>query len=258
MKIRLAVLAALAACAAAVPGFAEETTYCNAFITALPYTITTQGHYCFNRNLSTSITTGAAITINADFVWLDLNNFKLGGGAAGTATNAIGVRSVDRDNVTVRNGNIRGFAVGIALEGTGTQAENLLVEKNVLDGNYKAGIAVKGRNVVVRENVVTNTGGSTSPNTFCGGWWIGIVDRGSFCGEPTPMLAERNVVMSTPAGFAAAIWAMSGGLAVENKVVGSASTQNAVVATTCRDNSVVMATGPGFSCSNMVGINSDN
>jgi hypothetical protein len=41
-------------------------------------------------------------------------------------------------------------------------------------------------------------------------------------------------------------------------VVGSASTQNAVVATTCRDNSVVMATGPGFSCTNLVGINSDN
>ena len=97
---------------------ADETTFCNAFITSLPYTITTQGHYCFNRNLSTAITAGAAITINSDFVVLDLNNFKPGGGSAGPATTATGVYASNRSNITIRNGNIRGFAFGISLDAT--------------------------------------------------------------------------------------------------------------------------------------------
>ena len=50
--------------------------------TSVPYTITTQGHYCFNRSLSTAQTSGAAITINADFVTLDLNGYRLTGGGS--------------------------------------------------------------------------------------------------------------------------------------------------------------------------------
>jgi hypothetical protein len=92
-----AVIAALLGTTSAT---ADETTFCNAFITSLPYTITVQGHYCFNRNLSTTITTGAAIRINADFVVLDLNNFKLGGGGAGPATQAVGILALNRSNIT--------------------------------------------------------------------------------------------------------------------------------------------------------------
>src|SRR6266545_2890279 len=139
----LACLMGLAGTAAA-----DETTFCNAFVTSLPYTIITQGHYCFNKNLSTAITTGAAITINVDFVVLDLNNFKLGGGAAGLDTDAVGVRSDNHRNITVRNGNIRGFKYGIWLGGTA--AGNLLVENNVLDGNTHRGVQTDGDSAVIR------------------------------------------------------------------------------------------------------------
>ena len=44
-----------------------ETTICTV-ISSLPYTISAQGSYCLDRNLSTAMTTGAAITINIDFV----------------------------------------------------------------------------------------------------------------------------------------------------------------------------------------------
>src|SRR3954467_15509720 len=88
---------------------ADETTFCNQFITTLPYTISVQGHYCFDRNLTTAITTGHAITINSDFVVVDLNNFKLGGGSAGLGTNADGIFASNHRNITIRNGNIRGF-----------------------------------------------------------------------------------------------------------------------------------------------------
>jgi parallel beta-helix repeat protein/putative cofactor-binding repeat protein len=210
MRLPRLAAAAFAAALLAVPAAADETTFCNQFITSLPYTITVQGHYCFNRNLSTPINTGAAITINADYVYLDLNNFKLGGGAAGPATNAIGVYSSNRSNITVRGGNIRGFAFGIALEGTNEYtANNLLVEKNVVDGNYKAGIVVAGRNGVVRDNLVLNTGGSPAP------WWSGTVTGITniptwFSGAPDPQGNGLDVIGNVVAGVEGDSRAVSG------------------------------------------------
>jgi putative cofactor-binding repeat protein len=162
MGSRARLAATLAAALLAAPAGADETTFCNSFITSLPYTVTAQGHYCFNRNLSTPITNGAAITINSDYVVLDLNNFKLGGGSAGAATEAIGVHARNRSNLTIRGGNIRGFAFGVVIEGdTPTSAKNVLVAGNVVDGNLKGGILAYGEAMVVRDNVVSQTGGST-------------------------------------------------------------------------------------------------
>jgi parallel beta-helix repeat protein len=166
--------------AAATPARADETTFCNKFITSLPYTITVQGHYCFNRNLSTAITSGNAITIDVDFVVLDLNNFKLGGGAAGIGSDATGVRVLgSRSNATIRNGNVRGFRWGIAVEG----GANHVIENNVLDGNTQAGILADGDNTVVRDNIVTAVG-------FRAGvpYTVGINGDGGF------VLAEHNLV----------------------------------------------------------------
>jgi len=76
MKTRTALIVLAALMGLAGTAAADETTFCNFFITTLPYTITTQGHYCLQQNLSTAITSGAAITISVDYVVLDLNNFK--------------------------------------------------------------------------------------------------------------------------------------------------------------------------------------
>jgi parallel beta-helix repeat protein len=172
---------------------ADETTYCNAVITSLPYTIVTQGHYCFDRNLSTAITTGAAVNINVDFVVLDLNNFKLGGGSAGLGTSASGVRAINRSNLTIRNGNIRGFRRGIWING----GSNHVIENNVLDGNTQYGVYltadndeddVKPSGVVVRNNLISNTGGSTLDDDA-----YGIYDW-SWTGAARGNIARDNVV----------------------------------------------------------------
>ena len=92
-----------------------ETTNCTA-ITSLPYVVTTQGVYCFTGHLSTSITLGSAITINANNVTIDMNGFKLGGLAAGGGTGATGIYAIQRKNITIRNGIIRGFRLGISLQ----------------------------------------------------------------------------------------------------------------------------------------------
>jgi parallel beta-helix repeat protein len=206
MKIRSMAIAVLMAGAAMAPSAsADETTFCNVYITTLPYTISTQGHYCFNRNLSTAITSGNAITIASDFVVLDLNNFKLGGGSAGTGTDAVGVYASNRSNLTVRNGNIRGFAFGIALEGTtDTGAQNVVVENNAVDGNLKAGIIVAGRGGLVRNNLVSNTGGSTSATPYCGGIAAGISQAATQC---TVFAHSGDVVSNTVSNTASPVGA---------------------------------------------------
>jgi parallel beta-helix repeat protein len=171
---------------------ADETTFCNTIITSLPFTITTQGHYCFDRNLSTAITTGNAITINVDFVVLDLNNFKLGGGSAGLTTNTAGVSTSNHKNITIRNGNIRGFRRGIRIVG----GANHVIENNVLDGNTQYGVYLEDNDgggdspsgVVVRNNLISNTGGST-----LGDYAYGIYDW-AWQGAAKSNLARDNVV----------------------------------------------------------------
>jgi hypothetical protein len=248
---RIAGLALMVGLATAGGARADETTFCNAKITTLPYTITVQGHYCFDRNLSTAITTGNAITINVDFVVLDLNNFKLGGGSAGLATQAKGIYALDRKNITVRNGNIRGFQYGIHLAGTSVTSAGHVVENNVLDANTSYGAYVSGDGVVVRNNLISATGGSTvvsapSPS--------GIFTEDGF------VTVEGNVVNNTfnTAGDAYGIYA-SGDVIDHNVVKGGIATGQAFgiandANSVCRDNTVLAVTTAYTGC-NFVGDN---
>ncbi len=162
----LAATVSLAALAAAPrAAVADETLFCNRYINSVPYVIVRPGHYCLRSNLATAMTSGAAITINADFVWLDLNNFVLDGSGAGPATEAEGIVTNGRRNVTVRNGGVRGFFNGVRLTTLQAQA-NYTIEDIRADANTVSGIDVFGAGAgqhIIRNNVVTNTGGSTVP-----------------------------------------------------------------------------------------------
>ena len=113
-KLTFASVFALIALTLIAPAQAE-TVNCTA-ITSLPYTISTQGVYCLTDHLSTAITTGNAITINTNNVVLDLNGFKLGGLSAGLGTQAHGIYAYQRQNITIKNGTVRGFFIGIYLD----------------------------------------------------------------------------------------------------------------------------------------------
>src|SRR5262245_55252905 len=107
---------AVLALAFAVAGSAHaETTNCTP-ITTLPYVITVQGVYCFTGNLATAMTSGNAIDVQTSNVTIDLNGFKLGGLAAGFGTSANGIHANQRQNITIRNGIVRGFRAGVFLE----------------------------------------------------------------------------------------------------------------------------------------------
>lgn len=131
-------------------------------ITYLPYVISTSGIYCFTGNLTTSITTGEAIIIDADNVTIDLNGWTLDGLAGGVTTLASGIRSTEKVNITIRNGTIQGFRDGIILYRPGLDdLGGHLVEEIRAVANTGSGIKLYGSDNTVRRNKVINTGDSS-------------------------------------------------------------------------------------------------
>jgi parallel beta-helix repeat protein len=134
---------------------AESYDNCAGFIDSLPATIGKQGVWCLRKDLSTALASGAAITVATNNVTVDCNDFKIGGLGAGDASQAWGIFATDRQNITVRHCNIRGFRTGIDLYG----GAGHLVEDNRLDNNLASGIEVQGDNNLIRRNRVFDTGG---------------------------------------------------------------------------------------------------
>jgi len=150
---------------------AETYHTCAGFITSLPATISTQGTWCFSKDLSTAISSGNAITVGTNNVTIDCNNYKLGGLAAGVGTQAVGIYGNSRLNVTVRNCNIRGFQWGVELLGSGSGGH--AVEDNRFDGNTYLAVGVAGDGSVIQRNRVFDTGQGT---VFANAYGIYSVD----------------------------------------------------------------------------------
>jgi hypothetical protein len=151
---------------------AQSYDNCTGFITSLPATITTQGTWCLKADLTTAITSGSAITVAANNVTIDCNDFKLGGLAAGAGTQTFGIYADTRDNVTIRRCNIRGFQVGAYLfNGSGQ-----LIEDNRFDSNTNTGIGVASNRSIIRRNLVIATGGSSVVGPAFGIYSEGSVD----------------------------------------------------------------------------------
>lgn len=123
-------------------------------IETVPIVITVQGIYCLKHDLVTSITNGTAILVNTNNVTIEMNGFKLGGLGGGTGTTAYGIASYSRQNVTVRNGTVRGFYINVYLLG----GLGHIVEDLRLDGARGHGLFLGGSNLVARNNFITNTG----------------------------------------------------------------------------------------------------
>ena len=150
-------------------------------ITDIPITITESGVYCLTDNLATSITTGNAITLDADNITIDLNGWMLDGSGAGMATEATGIYSYQLNNITVRNGTIQGFHYGVQLDVdtvTYSASRGNLIERIRASANTGAALFTKGMGTIIRHNHIVNTGNSTiSPNY----WAVGISSYGTNC-----------------------------------------------------------------------------
>ena len=135
---------------------AQSYDNCTGFIDSLPTVIHTQGTWCLRRNLSTAQSSGPAILIAANHVTIDCNDFKIGNLAAGATSGAIGIQLEWGHSVTVRNCVVRGFLIGIDIQGEGGH----LIENNRIDGSQYVGIhLLEGLpRSIVRGNRVTYIG----------------------------------------------------------------------------------------------------
>jgi len=126
--------------------------------------------YCLVTDFTTNLTSGFGITISTSNVVLDLNGHTIDNLAAGTATETRGVFALRRQNITVRNGTIRGFREAVTLQDDPPYAASggHLVEAIRADKNTYVGINVYGHGNVVRRNQVLTTGGTTALSNASG------------------------------------------------------------------------------------------
>jgi hypothetical protein len=120
-------------------------------ITSLPYTITAQGSYIINQNLTS---TSNGIVVKANNVTIDLNGYNIAGSNTGTH---YGVYIQGRSNVEIRNGTIRNFgAHGIYEENISTDSHRVINVRAVKNKGY--GIYLYGSNHMVKDCTVANNG----------------------------------------------------------------------------------------------------
>jgi hypothetical protein len=196
-------------------------------ISTVPYTITAPGVYCLTQKISSNLASGAAITINANNVVLDMNDFAIGNLAAGSATTATGILAIDRQNIVVRNGILRGFFEGVTLAhgfefppATTALAAGHSVENITTDTSYALGILVDGRGASVRNNTVLNTQGSAS-SRYSVGIELDYADGA---------LVEKNSVLNTDCSNACGAGSYAYGIYVGSSS-GSRIRQNRVMNT---------------------------
>ena len=163
VRLAFALLLAGLATVPATARAAQSYDSCAGFIDSLPVVITSQGTWCLRKDLATAMTSGAAIEAKTNNVTIDCNNFKIGGLAAGDASTTYGIYSSNRQNITVRNCNLRGFYGGVFLyKGAGH-----LIENNRVDNALSYGLFMLtdfSSSGVIRNNLVYATGGT--PNNY--------------------------------------------------------------------------------------------
>lgn len=121
-------------------------------ISTAPAIITTSGAYCLTADILYTSASGSAIAVAAPHVTLDLSGHTITNLSAGTGTKAGGING-SSDDVTVRNGNVIGFYVGVSLVGSGALVENIRADQNRL-----MAIQLSGLGGVARNNLIIHTG----------------------------------------------------------------------------------------------------
>jgi len=149
---------------------AQSYDNCTGYIDSLPVVISKQGTWCLRGDVSTAMTYGNAVDVQANNVTIDCNDFKLGGLAAGPATVAFGITASNRSNVSIRHCSIRGFNYGILFNEGGGH----VIEDNRFDGNTSVAIALQSDDSTIRRNLIFSTGGSVSS-----GYAQGILTNGN-------------------------------------------------------------------------------
>jgi hypothetical protein len=120
--------------------------------------ITQPGSYFLINNLTA---TGDCLTIQANFVTLDLGGFVITGNGTGSG---IAATTTSFHDTTVRNGAVTNFSIGVRFKGL----RNATVEKLRVIGNSNGGILIQEPGAIVRDSVATDNGGFGGIDVFGG------------------------------------------------------------------------------------------
>ena len=122
-------------------------------ILAVPFTITVSGNYYLPANITTNLATGSAITINASEVILDLNGRSLINVAPSNQANGVFVN--DQVDVTVQNGDIVGFGIGVYFSPNSADNNRKNTAANLrLDNNLIGVTSVSGHSNWVKDSII--------------------------------------------------------------------------------------------------------
>jgi hypothetical protein len=133
-------------------------------ITTIPYTIATAGTYCLTADLPvTNVNLSYGILIASDNVTINLQGHTLDGGSLGPGNSTTGIYSLDRANIHIFGGTVRGFNQGIVLDTDNPAASHdLLVENMLIDQSKYRGMRIDGNHTIVRDNLIRDTGYNTT------------------------------------------------------------------------------------------------
>jgi hypothetical protein len=134
-------------------------------INAVPTTISTSGRYFLSMNLDMSNSSQSAITVGADDVTIDFQDHSITG-TAGQGTNATGITATNHRNITVKNGSLNGFKIGIVFQrGSNTvnnNANNTVTNMRLSSNTFIGILIVDGSGCLVEQCQINRTGGTLS------------------------------------------------------------------------------------------------
>jgi Right handed beta helix region len=175
-------------------------------ITSLPFTITASGNYYLPANLSTANPAAAAIVIAASEVVLDLNGRTLSS-TVDTGFN-FGVFVFNQVDVTIQNGDIDGFYIGVYFAPNSTDNNAKNVADNIRFNNDTIGVlSISGQSNLVKNCIID--GGDI-------GIWF-LSDLGGSRASNN-ILEAQKVTERVGAGIAL-LSSSSGGVVFDNNVV---------------------------------------
>jgi len=186
---------------------------------ASPTTIDQPGSYILTSDLFIPGSAGVGIAITASDVWLDLNGHTIN--APGNLTGA-GIRIVNAQNVTVKNGNIVNALMGaVVMNSINVRLEGLNIRATGMPPTApppEMGIMlVQTRNSVVQNNLIYNAAlgifvrgsrsfgnrieGNTILGTASGAFGICYNPADGDTGAPKGDLVTRNLIRGYPAAI---------------------------------------------------------
>ncbi|MEO2034938.1 MAG: right-handed parallel beta-helix repeat-containing protein [Planctomycetaceae bacterium] len=129
-----------------------------------PVRISAPGVYRLASDLCFGTPHGAAVTVEADDVTIDLNGRTLSG-TVGENTLAIVIQGVGRSNLSITNGRITGFCFGIDLRASKDgSSQSYVVSNMTLARNFYFGMRVVGSDWEIRHCTISDIGDSSRPH----------------------------------------------------------------------------------------------